>query len=49
MREALGPAGKIRIDVNGAWDLETATETLLKLVRSTTLNTSSSRSAPWRR
>ncbi len=31
VRAALGPTGKIRIDVNGAWDLETATETLLKL------------------
>jgi len=31
VRDALGPSGKIRIDVNGAWDLETATERLLKL------------------
>ena len=31
VRDALGPSGKIRIDVNGAWDLETATEMLLKL------------------
>ena len=33
VREALGPSGKIRIDVNGAWDLATATSMLLKLVR----------------
>jgi O-succinylbenzoate synthase len=31
VRSALGPSGKIRIDVNGAWDLDTATATLLKL------------------
>ena len=31
VRDGLGPSGKIRIDVNGAWDLETATEMLLKL------------------
>ncbi|MEX0667144.1 MAG: o-succinylbenzoate synthase, partial [Acidimicrobiia bacterium] len=31
VRDALGPSGKIRIDVNGAWDLETATEMLLQL------------------
>ncbi|HKY47622.1 MAG TPA: o-succinylbenzoate synthase [Acidimicrobiia bacterium] len=30
VRSALGPSGKIRIDVNGAWDLATATATLLK-------------------
>ena len=28
VRDALGPIGKIRIDVNGAWDLETATRLL---------------------
>ncbi|MGH8871269.1 MAG: o-succinylbenzoate synthase, partial [Acidimicrobiia bacterium] len=28
VREAMGPAGKIRIDVNAAWDLETAVERL---------------------
>ena len=31
VREALGPSGKIRIDVNGAWDLETATRMLTRL------------------
>ena len=31
VRDALGPSGKIRIDVNGAWDLDTATEMLLHL------------------
>ena len=31
VRQALGPTGKIRIDVNGAWDLDTATERLLRL------------------
>jgi O-succinylbenzoate synthase len=31
VRAALGPTGKIRIDVNAAWDLETATERLLRL------------------
>lgn len=30
VRSALGPSGKIRIDVNGAWDLATATAMLLK-------------------
>ena len=33
VREALGPTGRIRIDVNGAWDVETATSMLLKLMR----------------
>ena len=28
VRDALGPGGKIRIDVNAAWDLDTATERL---------------------
>lgn len=31
VRDALGPTGKIRIDVNGAWDLETATRLLTRL------------------
>jgi O-succinylbenzoate synthase len=31
VREALGPEGKIRIDVNAAWDLETAVERLTSL------------------
>lgn len=31
VRDALGPRGKIRIDVNGAWDLETATRLLTRL------------------
>lgn len=31
VRDALGPRGKIRIDVNGAWDLETATRLLRRL------------------
>lgn len=31
VRDALGPAGKIRIDVNAAWGLEEATESLLRL------------------
>lgn len=33
VRHALGPAGKIRIDVNAAWDLETATERIEALSR----------------
>lgn len=33
VRAALGPAGKLRIDVNAAWDLDTATERLLRLAR----------------
>lgn len=28
VREALGPAGKVRVDVNASWDLDTATERL---------------------
>lgn len=28
---ALGPGGRIRVDVNGAWDLETATARLLRM------------------
>lgn len=31
VREAIGPDGKIRIDVNAAWDLDTATERLIAL------------------
>jgi O-succinylbenzoate synthase len=31
VREALGPEGKLRIDVNAAWDLATATERLTRL------------------
>lgn len=33
VREAMGPTGKIRIDVNATWDLETATERLRALSR----------------
>lgn len=33
VREALGPQGRIRIDANGAWDLETAVERLVVLDR----------------
>jgi len=33
VREAMGPAGKIRIDVNASWDLDTATERLASLSR----------------
>jgi len=33
VRDALGPDGKIRIDVNAAWDLETATRRLERLSR----------------
>ncbi|MFQ5524320.1 MAG: o-succinylbenzoate synthase [Acidimicrobiia bacterium] len=33
VRDALGPEGKIRIDVNAAWDLETATRRLERLTR----------------
>jgi len=31
VREALGPRARIRVDANGAWDLETATRTLAEL------------------
>lgn len=31
VRDALGPAGKVRIDVNAAWSLDEATERLLRL------------------
>jgi O-succinylbenzoate synthase len=31
VREAIGPAGKVRIDVNAAWDVETAAERLAAL------------------
>jgi O-succinylbenzoate synthase len=31
VREVLGPGGKLRIDVNAAWDLDTATENLTRL------------------
>lgn len=31
VREALGPEARIRVDVNGAWDLETAKRTLAEL------------------
>lgn len=31
--EALGPGGRIRVDVNGAWDLETATSRLSRMER----------------
>ncbi|MDP9143989.1 MAG: o-succinylbenzoate synthase [Actinomycetota bacterium] len=33
VREAMGPKGKIRIDVNATWDLDTATERLISLSR----------------
>ncbi|MEX0699817.1 MAG: o-succinylbenzoate synthase [Acidimicrobiia bacterium] len=33
VREALGPEGKVRIDVNAAWDLETAIEQLTRMAR----------------
>ncbi|MGH8913595.1 MAG: o-succinylbenzoate synthase [Acidimicrobiia bacterium] len=33
VREAMGPNGKIRIDVNASWDLDTATERLASLSR----------------
>ncbi|MDR3203081.1 MAG: o-succinylbenzoate synthase, partial [Bifidobacteriaceae bacterium] len=33
VRDALGPAGRIRIDANGAWDVETAVERLALLDR----------------
>ncbi len=33
VRDVLGPEGKIRIDVNAAWDLETATRRLERLSR----------------
>ena len=33
VRDALGPLGKLRIDVNGAWDLATATTRLSRLAR----------------
>lgn len=33
VREAMGPTGKIRIDVNATWDLDTATERLASLAR----------------
>jgi o-succinylbenzoate synthase len=33
VREALGPLGKIRIDVNATWDLDTATERIAALAR----------------
>jgi O-succinylbenzoate synthase len=33
VRSAIGPEGKIRIDVNAAWDLETATERLASYSR----------------
>jgi len=35
VREALGPEAKIRLDANGAWDLELAAERLLALSRNT--------------
>lgn len=33
VREAMGPSGKIRIDVNATWDLDTATERISALSR----------------
>ena len=33
VREAIGPAGKIRIDVNASWDVDTAAERLASLSR----------------
>ena len=31
VRDAMGPAARIRVDANGGWDVETATETLRRL------------------
>ena len=31
MREAVGPEARIRVDANGAWDVETAKRTLAEL------------------
>lgn len=31
VREAMGPAGRIRVDANGRWDLATATDALMRL------------------
>lgn len=33
VRDALGPAGAIRVDVNGAWDVDTAVRRLRRLAR----------------
>jgi o-succinylbenzoate synthase len=33
VRDALGPTGKLRIDVNGAWDVETAIRSIRRLDR----------------
>jgi o-succinylbenzoate synthase len=33
VRDALGPAGRIRVDVNGAWDVDTAAERIKALDR----------------
>lgn len=33
VRDALGPAGKLRIDVNGAWDLDTAIDMIKRFAR----------------
>ena len=33
MRDALGPAGKLRVDANGAWDVETASRMITALDR----------------
>ncbi|HZI96492.1 MAG TPA: o-succinylbenzoate synthase [Actinomycetales bacterium] len=33
VRALLGPAGRIRVDANGAWDVDTAVETLTALAR----------------
>jgi o-succinylbenzoate synthase len=33
VREALGRAGRVRVDANGAWDVETAVESITRLVR----------------
>ena len=33
VRDALGPAGRVRIDANGAWDVETALVSLARLER----------------
>lgn len=33
VRDALGPAGRVRVDANGAWDVETAATRLAELAR----------------
>lgn len=33
VRDALGPSGKLRVDVNGAWDVDTAARAIKRLTR----------------